>query len=369
MGSPIARQSAPMNYLQLLAVIRSITGSRSHDRFPAIQPLVSVVRRDDGGAATFVVGDAEQAKLVLQSPCYRQFNFVERILTIAKPERTPWIRRFCEIGLIMTDGPEHQRRRLLMQQSLDRCASGVRAIPQATIAAVIEDAMAVEPCTSAGVACQLVLLLFSKSISALSGQTSELPARDLFAVDFFNPFPTLSSLARCNEAIANCCRAIGIESLDEADEAAVLSLLAMGVSPLHALLTSLINVYAAALCDGAAAGEAVKRTAALDSYAVVPTNFVMRRCVAPDTISGERVDPGDIIYLFLGAATGCPFSRHTSVPFGAGQHYCSGAVLTQVMLNAVRTALKDVRSDCRRLSPSTEVQGKAAAFLTFASGT
>lgn len=358
-----------MDYLQLLDVIRSITGRRSHDRFPAIQPLVSVFRREDGGAATFVVGDAQQAKAVLQSPSYGQFNFLEQILTIAKPERTPWIRRFCEIGLIMMDGPDHQRRRLLMQQSLDRCAAGIRAIPKATVSAAIEGAVAAAPCTSGAIGSQLVLLLFSRAISALSVRPVELPARDLFAVDFFNPFPTLSSLARCNESIANCCRAIRIESLDEADQAAVLSLLVMGVSPLHALLTSLINVYAAARRDGAAAGEAVKRTAGLDSYAIVPTNFVMRRCVAPDTISGERVEPGDVIYLFLGAATGCPFSRQTSVPFGAGQHYCSGAVLTQVMLNAVRTALADVRSDCRRLSPSAEIQGKAAAFLAFAAGT
>jgi hypothetical protein len=354
-----------MSYLLLLDTIRSVTGRRRHDRFPAIEPAVSVVRRGDG-TSLFVVCDAQQAKAVLQSPRYRQFNFLEQILTIAKPDRTEWIRIFCDISLIMVDGAEHERRRGLMQRSLDRCAAGVRGMSDDEMAAVIDSGITAEHCTSSAIASRLVNLLFSKAIAELVGKPVELPARDLFAVDFFNPFPTLSSLTRCNEAISTCCNAIGFETLAEADQAAVLSLLLMGVSPLQAILTSLINSYVVALRAGSAGSDAVKVATGWDSYAIVPTNFVMRECVAADMIGAEAVRPGDVVYLFLGSATGCPFSRLTSVPFGAGRHYCSGAALTQVMTAAVQNGLRRIRADDSKINPSEIAQGKAAAFLRFA---
>jgi hypothetical protein len=303
---------------------------------------------------------------VLQSPRYRQFHFLGQILTIAKPERTTWIRRFCEIGLIMVDGPEHQRRRLLMQHSLDRCTAGVKAISSDEMIAAIEAGIASEPCTSAAIASRLVILLFSRAITELVGKPVELPARDLFAVDFFNPFPTLSSLTRCNESIGNCCDAIGLEALDQPTQAAVLSLLLMGVSPLHAILTAMLNAYAVGLQAGLAGGDAAQAAVGWDSHAIVPTNFVMRVCVETDALGPEVVQPGDVVYLFLGSATGCPFSRRTSVPFGAGRHYCSGAALTQVMTAAVRDGLGRFHANGCRITPSEEVQGKAAAFLVFA---
>lgn len=353
-----------MKYLQLLDTIRAITGRRRFDRFPQVEPSV-ITFRSETQPATFLVHDAQQAKAVLQSPRYEQFNFLSQVLTIAKPDRTEWIRRFCEIGLIMVDGPEHQRRRLLMQQALDRCAVGVKQISEDELHAAVEDGLGADQCTADGIASRLVLLLFSRSIAALSGSAVELDPVDLFSIDFFNPFPTLSSLSRCNDSIGKCCRAIGFESLDESGQAAVLSLLLMGVGPLHAIITALLNDYIGGRREGLAAEAAVKRTLQVDSYAIVPTNFVMRVCVAADTLGMEVVRPGDIVYLFLGAATGCPFTRLTSLPFGAGQHYCSGAALTQVMINAVRSVLGRVEADWREIRPSTEVQGKAAAFLSF----
>jgi hypothetical protein len=212
----------------------------------------------------------------------------------------------------------------------------------------------------------LVTLVFSRAISAITGKPVELSVRDLFAIDFFRPFPTLSSLAGCDESIDRCCRSIDIESLDEEDQAAVLSLLVMGVSPMHALLTTLVNVYATARREGLAADEAAKHTSGLDAYAIVPTNFVMRACVDADTLGGEAVKPGDVVYLFLGSASGCPFSRLTSLPFGAGSHYCSGAALTQLMMKSVRSGLGRMQADCSRISPTPEVEGKASAFLVFA---
>jgi len=353
-----------MKYLQLLDTIRSITGRRQFDRFPKVEPAV-IVLRSDGQPTTLIVHDAQQAKAVLQSPRYEQFNFLSQVLTIAKPDRSEWIRRFCEIGLIMVDGEEHQRRRRLMQRALDRCAFGIKQIPEEQIITVVEDCLSIDPCTVDAVVSKLVLLLFSRSIASLSGASVELDPIDLFSIDFFNPFPTLSSLSRCNESIGKCCRAIGFEALDESGQVTVLSLLLMGVGPLRAMITALLNDYIGARREGLAAEAAVKRTHRVDSHSIVPTNFVMRACVAADTIGMEPVKPGDIVYVFLGAGTGCPFTRLTSVPFGAGRHYCSGAGLSLVMMNAVRSVLGRIKADWSRITLSAAAQGKAAAFLSF----
>jgi len=355
-----------MDFLQILDRVRGVTGNRTDDSFPDAGPPVATVRKTLDAPATILVFDAMVAKKVLESPAYRQFPFLERILSIAKPERTTWISRFCEVGLIMIDGPEHERRRTRMAAALERCIERLKHLPADRTARAINEA-SLGPNTSADhIARSLVCLLFAESLAAVVGHDVVLPPEHLFQIDFFNPFPTLSSLARCNASIDACCQAIGVACLDPDDQATILSLLIMGVSPLHALITASLNRFVQARCSGIPLDEALALAAKTDSYSIVPTNFVMRESMAPDTITGEPVAVGDVVYLFLGSATGCPFSRQTAVPFGAGAHYCSGAKLTSVMLWAVRAGLATAKAPAlNRISLAPAEQGKASAFLMY----
>jgi cytochrome P450 len=355
-----------MDYLRILEQVRAVTGNRADDRFPAAESPRGAFLKGNDSPATFLVFDAQTAKRILESPAYRQFPFLDRILTIAKPERTHWIRRFCEVGLIMIDGPEHERRRARMAATLDRCIDRLKQLPAEKTALAIEQASRSSGASADRIARALVCLLFSESIAAIIDRDIELPQDDLFQIDFFNPFPTLSSLARCNASIDVCCKAAAMESLDADDQSAVLSMLIMGVSPLHALITASLNQCLQARESGSPLAEALALAAKVDSYAIVPTNFVMRECCRPDSIDGEAVAVGDIVYLFLGSATGCPFSRQSAVPFGAGAHYCSGAKLTSVMMWAVRAGL--AAADPAALNDvaiARPEQGKASAFLMF----
>jgi len=136
------------------------------------------------------------------------------------------------------------------------------------------------------------------------------------------------------------------------------------------LITASLNQYVQSLTGGVPHAEALLSVAKADSYTIVPTNFVMRECIAPDMIGDEHVAVGDIVYLFLGSATGCPFSRQSAVPFGAGAHYCSGAKLTSMMLWAVRPGL--TAADplvLERAVSSPAEQGKASAFLMYPAAT
>lgn len=355
-----------MDFLRVLDAVRAITGKRGEDRFPAQPAPLVVFRSDSGGRKVVMVHDAGLARGVLESPAYRQYNFVERILSVAKPERTAWIRRFCDVGLIMIDGPEHERRRLETGRLLDRCVERLIDLPPERMETVLQAALrSHQPATARDVARAIVITLFSECVSEVAGQEGLLLDETIFAIDFFNPFPTISTLHRCNDALSRCCEAIGVEELGDAEQATVLSLLVMGVSPLYAMFTAMINAAVAAVQSGQDPRRAIRDVRGVDAYSIVSTNFVMRECVVENDVGGEKILPGDIVYLFLGSASGCPFSRLTAIPFGAGRHYCSGAKLTSTMLSIVRNALQSCTAAMVGVEPSPVEQGRASAFLTY----
>ena len=355
-----------MDFLRVLDAVRSITGKRGEDHFVDQPDPLLILRSHQDGRKVVMVHESRLGKAVLESPAYRQYNFVEKILSIAKPERTGWINRFCDLGLIMIDGDEHQQRRLSMNDQLERCVHRLIGLPPAKTAAILEKALRRTPHASArDVSRALVLFLVSECVTAITGKETQLPEEATFAIDFFNPFPTLSSLYRGDDAIERCCEAIDFEGIGEAEQAAILSLMVMGVSPLYAMFTAMMNTAIAAVRTGQDSQQALRHVRGVDAYSIVATNFVMRECVAETTLNGEKIDPGDILYLFLGSARGCPFSRQTAIPFGAGQHYCSGAKLTSTMLGILRSALQGSIALVGNLEPSDVEQGKATAFLTY----
>jgi len=353
-----------MEYLDILQAIRSVTSGRTATSFP-VSPTPTL-RYGSPGHSVVLVVDAVLSSAVLQSPRYEAVNFLDRILTVAKPEKTRWIRRFCAVSPLMVDGPEHVRRRAIVDPVIDRCMNGVKALPSAAIGTLVEAGLARPGASAARIAGDVVAMLLAASCSTCLGRPVQLPRDELLAIDFFNPFPTLSALARCDAAIAACCLAIGLEPDDETAAMAVLSLLTMGVRPLHAVTTQLIDAWLA----GGAAGdppEALReRLAMVDAHTVVPVNFVMRRCIEADAIGAEDVSPGDVVYCFLGSATGCPFNRQSAVPFGAGAHICSGAQLSLLMVYQVRRALLGLGvHDSSQIHPSRPSLGNANAFLIY----
>lgn len=354
-----------MEYLRILDVVRAVTGGRSERSFPDRPEPIVAVREAEAGQAVLFVHEAALAKGVLESPRYRQFHFLARILEVADPRKTSWIRRFCDVGLIMIDGPEHLRRREAMNEAMEACIRRLQRWPPEAVAAALEPILrTAQPPASHVIARDLVALLFSECIAAIAGgSTQALEAADLVEIDFFNPFPTLSTLYRCNASIERVAVRVGLDAMTAAQQAAVLSLLIMGVSPMQGIFTVALNRCAEALQAGGPLDDALAALKSVDAYSVVPTNFVMRLCVDEDAIGGNRILPGDIVYLFLGTASGCPFSRQNSVPFGAGAHYCSGAKITSVLLNLARQALAAAGESLRRVEPSEVVHGKAHAFL------
>ena len=158
--------------------------------------------------------------------------------------------------------------------------------------------------------------------------------------------------------------------LSSAKYMAVSTMVVMGFSPLLATITSSLNQLLETLSSSDASVEsAIQACQRIDYNITVPTNFVMRECIDPVTIDGIELAPGDLVYVFLGTASGCPFSRLTAIPFGAGRHFCSGTKLSQMMLKLAQGAMADSAQSLRKLPvlprPTPIETGRATAFLSF----
>lgn len=356
-----------MEYLKVLAAIRAITGSRGQDAFPRREPVLHFSRSEAGEGAVIFVQDVKLSRQILQSPSYRQFNFLGRTLAASDPSQFYWIRRFCDEGLIMVDGDGHRARRQMMTRFMEQC---LQCLDQLNLDALLGDVSAAkgdEWASSHQLAQFIAERLFSRCVGFMAGlgEGLRLSGDDLSLVDFFNPFPTRSAMLVSEAALERCAVKCDLDALPVDVQAAIMSLLVMGVRPVTALFTVAINHCLRAMAAGQPADGAVMSVDVINSHSVVPTNFVMRECVVDGHLGDHMVRQGDVVYVFLGSASGCPFSTRNSLPFGGGTHYCSGAKLTDAMFQILKGVLVGLGDELMGLECSRVRQGFASAFLTF----
>jgi cytochrome P450 len=358
-----------MEYLKVLAAIRAVTGDRSEMAFPPRDPVLLLSRSEAGEGGVIFVHDARLSRLILQSSRYQQFNFLERILAVSDPMAFRWIRRFCDVGLIMVDGEEHRVRRQAMAQAMEQCRQHLGRLDVTGVVHQIALMAAEGGMTSYQLAQLITQRIFSHCVACLAdlGNDLRLSGDDLTMIDFFNPFPTRSTLSVCEAALERCSLMCGMDSLPVDIQTAIISLLVMGVRPIQALFTVAINECSKSLRFGQSLEQALAGLDAIDPSSVVPTNFIMRECVADDDVEGCSIRAGDILYIFLGSASGCPFASGDAVPFGGGVHYCSGAKLTGDMLRFLRVVLAQMADGLLQIEPSGVRHGSATAFLAFQS--
>jgi hypothetical protein len=356
-----------MRYFKILSAIRSITGARSAVAFPLREPLLCLARSEAESAAVVFVQDASLSRQVLQSSSYQQYNFLASTLEASDPSKFFWIRRFCDVGLIMIDGEEHRLRRQAMARFLEQCFLNLDQLDGADVARHVCSSRHARPLSSHHLAQSITEYLFSRCVACLAGLGDELrfSGEDLAMIDFFNPFPTRSTLSVCETALERCAEKCGLKSLSDDVQAAIISLLVMGVRPTIALFTAAINHCSQALSVGQTLDQVLLNLDEINSHSVVPTNFVMRKCVAGDELGDTVIHPGDILYVFLGTASGCPFTGRHSLPFGGGAHYCSGAKLTVCMLQVLKRVLVELGAQLHSLECSPVRHGYASAFLAF----
>jgi pimeloyl-ACP methyl ester carboxylesterase len=360
-----------MQYLSILNSIRWVTGQRSPASFPDKGCSIESFGPMGTGSGVLFVYDTAIGKSILESADFGQYNFIERAVALTSEEQTAWIRRFCAESPVMLDGTMHQEQRRELTKIFQCCSDALRKISADMLASTIVSAASVEGFSSLSIAEVIIEQLFDTCLTEITGDEVAIPAEELFAVDFFNPFPKPSTLRRCDRAIRICMEAVQWQKLSKIEVLAVSTLLIMGVSPLLAVVTKSINALLECMSPlDDSMNKAVRACRSVDFYNTVPTNFVIRRCLKPTQIQNYSLAKDDWVYVFLGSANGCPFSRLHSIPFGAGRHICSGTKLSADMLSLTHDALelaapalKKSALLCRR---SPTVEGRASAFLTYA---
>ncbi len=360
-----------MQFLQVLETIRWITGQRGSDHFPRKAGAVEAIGLLGTGQGVLFVYNPTLARQILRSPQFGQHNFLASAMALAGAQQTGWIRRFCAESPLMLEGPLHEQRRGELASVFERCSGTLAELGPDGLASTLKSDLGRPGASSLRVAEGLTTALINHCLSAVSQRRVALTTDELMAVDFFNPFPKPSTLRRCNKAIATCMAALDWERLCADERTAAAALMVMGAAPLVAAVTASLNALLESL--SATPGnidQAVAACSRMTFQRIVPTNFVMRRCLTTTTLAGHSLVEGDRLYVFLGAATGCPFSKISSLPFGAGRHSCSGLALALQMLAMAQRALA---AEAQRIATapvllhrSAVAQGGASAFLAYA---
>lgn len=359
-----------MQYLKILNGIRWITGQRSPISFPDKGCGVESFGQMGTGQGVLFVYDTAIGKSILESADLGQYDFIERAVALTSKEQTAWIRRFCSESPVMLDGPSHQEQRRELSNVLLRCSDALRNVPADMLATTIVSASNIEGASSLSIGEQIIGQLFGTCLTEITGHEVVIPNEELFAVDFFNPFPKPSTLQRCDQAIRVCMEALEWQKLSKIEVLAVSTLLIMGVSPLLAAVTKSINTLLEGLCPpNDNITKAIQACKSVDFYNTVPTNFVIRRCLKSITVQNHSLAKDDLVYVFLGSANGCPLSRLQSIPFGAGRHICSGTRLSAEMLSLTHDALElaapELKKSALNCEQSPTVKDRASAFLTY----
>lgn len=355
-----------MRILSILHALQSVVGHRTEDTFPDHPlPLEFIGEGNNGPRAAFV-HRTRLARILLEHPAFEQMRFLDDYLAVCDPQQTGWIRYFMDHNPEFLNGEVHRNQSRLLRPELARCVRAMEGVPVAEVAALVTQVLASEQPTTFEMARKVTAHLFRRCLREVSGTDVDAEEDALFGVDIFVPFPRPAHLQACNYRVDTYITAVRrIREPSPGELIVLLTLLIMGTAPTVASVNSAANRWQRHLTSGVAAGSPAPEV----DFSLAPTSFVMRRCVENTTVEGHAFKPDDLLYLFLGEASGCPLHRLNSLPFGAGRHTCSGQPLSRRMLELAHAAFRDARGDWSRVHASGVVPGRSSAFLKFESAT
>ncbi|MBL9175271.1 MAG: hypothetical protein JNL10_17155 [Verrucomicrobiales bacterium] len=351
-----------MRILKILHALQSVVGFRTEDTFPNRPASVEFMDRDGDGPRAAFVHRIGITRRILEDGAFEQMRFLDDYLALCDPRRTEWIRYFMDHNPEFLNGEVHRDRSRLLRPELARCVRRLDAMPVAGVAALVDGVLASERPSTFRIARAVTAHYFSACLQEISGTNVSVDEEVLFGVDIFLPFPRPAHLHACNQRVDSYIAAVRrIREPSPAELIVLLTLLMMGTAPTVATVNWTANRWHRQVTSGTASGSPPPEV----DFSLAPTSFVMRRCVEDTEVEGHSFEQGDVVYLFLGEASGCPLHRLNSLPFGAGRHTCSGQPLSRRMLELTHAAFGESRGDWNRAVASGVVPGRSSAFVKF----
>lgn len=351
-----------MRILKILHALQSVVGHRTEDAFPdRPAPVEFLEGGGDQPRAAFVHRIAIVRK-VLEHAAFEQMRFLDDYLVACDPQQIGWIRYFMDHNPEFLNGEVHRTQSRLLRSELARCVLRLESEPVAEVARLVDEVLSSEHPSTFGVARRIISHLFGCCLREISGTEVVVDEEVLFEVDIFVPFPRPAHLHACNRRVDSYLTAVRqIREPNQAELIALLTLLMMGTAPTVAAVNGAANRWLRSVTSGTSPGSHPPEV----DFSLAPTSFVMRRCTEGTMVDSHQFKRGDVVYLFLGEASGCPLHRLNSLPFGAGRHTCSGQPLSRRMLELSLAAFRETRGDWSRAHASGVVPGRSSAFLRF----
>ncbi|MBN8246870.1 MAG: hypothetical protein J0L84_05435 [Verrucomicrobia bacterium] len=351
-----------MRILRILHALQSVVGHRTEDTFPErAQPVEFVEGEGDSPRAVFVQRTGI-ARKILEDPIFEQMRFLDDYLALCDPQQTGWIRYFMDHNPEFLNGEAHRNQSRLLRPELARCVRRMDAVPPGEVVALVDEVLASEGPSTFAIARKVTAHLFGCCLQEVSGTGVTVDEEVLFGVDIFLPFPRPAHLHRCHERVEAYLAAVRrIREPGPAELLLLLTLLMMGTAPTVAAVNWAANRWLRHATLGASPGAPEPEV----DFSLAPTSFVMRRCTQDTVVESHPFRRGDVVYLFLGEASGCPLHRLNSLPFGAGRHTCSGQPLSRRMLELAHAGFRGARGDWSRVQASGVVPGRSSAFVKF----
>ena len=356
-----------MIFLQINKILKLITAQRLQTSYISGLDDLNIIESPEGTRTIFVL-NSSLAKALLKSKQIAVYNFLSQTIDLYGQQHLPILKNISSVFPIFLDGKAHSGIRRSFNKMLLECQGDSLKLFKANLRDILKINIKNEIIEVNSLASLISKAAMESILQSISPERLFFdPGFDYEKVDFFNTFPTKSAVHKTEKALRSFCKNMQFDS--DIKTVLALSIATMGYMPLKGMLAAYLNEFM----------QNPNEISELSFSNVVPTNFVMRKVLKDCCF--KFIDRGgdnssitffsnDVVYIFLGDGTSCPFTSLNTLPFGAGKHICPGKSISEEFLRITSDEIKQhatLNSTLfhERVKRAEVYREKSSAFLRY----
>lgn len=356
-----------MAFLDRIQLLRTISGGAQADSLGSHPEGVSFFSERSSRFA--IVSDPRVAKGLLNFRGSLAMSHLDVFLKDVPRDSIRYLLFFLNSSAEFLNGDAHETQYGIIKRIASRLVKITEAMDPLCLGSHLQRQAQKETKLSSSALSRLTLSTLLTRIGRVYLRNEEFDFRPTDITDeygFFSAAPRVSRLVRLNADLSRHLREASIHESDDHKKLFLFTLRIMGASPLHGALTASLNELIERRSQGYKDTDKIPSHLSQDGSfrSFLPTRFVLRRMNQPFQLHGFEFMAGDVVFIYLAEASGCPIRKVLSFPFGAGIHYCPGAELSRKI---IRLSLLSVLASglTKRTSVSPVQEGSINAFLRF----
>lgn len=327
------------SYFEAIDRIRQITGNRTSNSFLTQLNGFDVFRNKNNNHSIFLVYDFESNKQILKSKSFEPYNFIDGALKFNKLD-FPLQKKFINnTPLFIENIKSHFQKTSKLRVIYQRFSKRIEDIQMIDLFQVIDNIFLADEITTKFLSKSLVIYFVQEIFEELTGKKLQLNPEYIEELSFISTTPTPRLLKNTESNLNRINSLYNTDSLSDYEYTALNSFLIMGFYPIVSSITVLLNNYIQ-LLDQKHSKDRINTFLKDFSFSnVTPINFLVRIAKKDITIEDINFSEGNIVYVFLGKLSKCPFNKNSSMPFGIGKHQCTGKQTAKVILDKTKDLL------------------------------